>query len=314
MTEPALPLYGHEDAQAEFLNARDSGRLHHAWIIEGPSGIGKSRFAIRLASVLLSAKPVENDPAGAPGSDPVIQKILSSGHPDLKHVTRIENDKGVLKQDIAVEQIRDLNQFFSLKPAMGGWRIGILDALDEMNASGLNAVLKTLEEPPANALLFLISHATAPVLPTIRSRCQTLRLRKLDDGEALKVLIANGVENPGDVLDLVKGRPGRAERIMGTKVLAAAHAAKSLLKALPSANEAVISSAISAASEDDATFRVFAEEIMSWLDARATEDESWAEVWAESQQITSTQRNFHMPAIQAAAKMVATLQSAFTSR
>ncbi len=314
MSDAALPLFGHGDAQVEFLSARQSGRLHHAWIIEGPSGIGKARFALRLASILLGASPLDDDPAGAPPTDPVVQKILASGHPDLKHVQREENDKGVLKQDISVDQIRNLNQFFSLKPAMGGWRIGILDSLDEMNVSGLNAVLKTLEEPPANALLFLISHATAPVLPTIRSRCQTLRLRKLDNEDTHRVLLANDVENPDNALSLVKGRPGRAADLLGPKVLAAAHAAHSLLKALPSANESVISSAISAAGEDDASFRVFSEELLDWLGERANNDPEWAEVWTESQKIIALQRNFHMPAIQAAAKLVASIQTAFATR
>ena len=133
MSTSALPLYGHRAVQAEFLSAVESQRLHHAWIIEGPSGIGKARFATRLASILLGAVATPDDPAGATADDPVMQKVLSAGHPDLKHVERQLNDKGNLKQDIAVEQIRELNAFFSLKPAMGGWRIGILDSLDEMN-------------------------------------------------------------------------------------------------------------------------------------------------------------------------------------
>ncbi|WP_084399821.1 DNA polymerase III subunit delta' [Henriciella aquimarina] len=314
MSEPAFPLFGHEEAQAEFLSARESGRLHHAWIIEGPSGIGKTRFATRLASLLLGARPVDGDPAGAPESDPVMQKILSSGHPDFKHVQREANDKGVLKQDISVDQIRDLNGFFSLKPALGGWRVGLIDSLDEMNVSGLNAVLKTLEEPPDRAILFLISHATAPILPTIRSRCQTLRLRTLSEDDTRKALAASELEAGDALVQLVKGRPGRAEELSGPKVMAAASSAQSLLKALPSANDAQISQAITQASEDDDSFGAFAEELLDWVSLKASHDPDWAEVWFQSQEIIASQRSFHMPPVQAAAKLVACLQTAFATR
>jgi len=314
MSQPALPLYGHEAAQSEFLSARTSGRLHHAWIIEGLSGIGKARFATRLASLLLGASPVAGDAAGAPASDPVMQKILSSGHPDLKHVQRGLNDKGNLKQDITVDQIRELNAFFSLKPAMGGWRIGILDALDEMNANSMNAVLKTLEEPPPQALLFLISHATAPVLPTIRSRCQTLRLRPLSTEDTRAVLEMMEIEAPGDMTALVRGRPGRAADLSGAKVLAAASAAQTLVKSMPSPNEAQLSHAILSAGEDEQAFAAFAEAVLGWVSERAETDPDWSQAGFEGQRIVATQRGLHMPPVQAASKLVSCLQTAFANR
>ncbi len=311
MSTSALPLYGHRAVQAEFLSAVESQRLHHAWIIEGPSGIGKARFATRLASILLGAVATPDDPAGATADDPVMQKVLSAGHPDLKHVERQLNDKGNLKQDIAVEQIRELNAFFSLKPAMGGWRIGILDSLDEMNVSGLNAVLKTLEEPPAKALIFLISHMTTPILPTIRSRCQTLRLKALSEDDTRQVLADMNIDNAEGALSLVRGRPGRAEEVTGAKVLAAASAGQILLKAMPRPNEAILSQAISSAAEDDAAFRVFAGEILGWLETQTNRDPSWSGAWFESQQIVASQRNLHMPPVQAASKLIGCLQSGF---
>lgn len=310
----ALPLYGHSGAEEKFLSARESGRLHHAWIIEGVSGIGKARFALRLASVLLGAKPVPGDPAGAPETDPVMQKLMSSGHPDLKYVQRLPNDKGVLKQDISVEQIREMNGFFSLKPALGGWRIGIIDALDEMNTNSLNAVLKTLEEPPPNALLFLISHASAPVLPTIRSRCQTLRLTPLTSEDTITVLTSLDLEAPAQVAELVSGRPGRAAEFAGVKALAAANAAKTFLRSMPRPNDAQLSQAILNAAEDEQSFTIFAEALLQWLSERADVEPSWSDVWFESQRILADQRAMHMPPAQAASKLVSTLQSAFASR
>jgi DNA polymerase III subunit delta' len=308
--EIALPLFGHKAPQDKFLKAMDGGRLHHAWIVEGPSGIGKARFALRLAAMLLGAKPAdEDDRAGAATSDPVMQKVLSSGHPDLKHVQRAVGDNGKLKQDIAVDQIRELNQFFSLKPALGGWRIGILDSLDEMNANGRNALLKTLEEPPPRAMLFLISHATVPVLATIRSRCQSLRLTSLSKEETLEALQAQEVEAPQQVADLVAGRPGRAEALTGPKVLAASHAARSFLKALPKPADAVLSTTIQAAAEDEAAFGVFAEELMSWVSEKAEASPAWADIWFQLHNIVASQRNLHMTPVQAASKLVSTLQT-----
>ncbi|WP_084419129.1 DNA polymerase III subunit delta' [Henriciella litoralis] len=311
---PALPLYGHQKAQGAFLKARAGHRLHHAWIVEGPSGIGKSRFVLRLAGMLLGAQGTEDDPAAAPPEDPVMQKILADAHPDLKHVTRQLNDKGNLKQDISVDQIRDLNSFFSLKPALGGWRIGILDSLDEMNTNGLNAVLKTLEEPPAQAIIFLISHATAPVLPTIKSRCQTLRLDPLSREDTARALAENDDEVAPGLVDLVNGRPGRAAELTGPKVLAAANAAQTLLRSLPRPNEAQLSNAIAAASEDDQSFRVFSEEVLRWLADRANDDAQWASTWFEAQQIVTTQKGLHMTGAQAASKLVSCLQSTAKAR
>lgn len=309
MAEIALPLIGHGEAETAFLKALDGGRLHHAWIIEGPSGIGKARFVIRLASMLLGAKGIPGDPLSVPGDDPVIQKIIASAHPDLKHVTREMNEKGALKQDISVDQIRALNQFFSLKPALGGWRIGILDSIDEMNTNGLNAVLKTLEEPPARAILFLISHGTAPVLPTIRSRCQTLRLGRLSEEETLGVLRMRDENTAEQIAALVKGRPGRAEALTGPKVLAAANAAHALLKSLSRLSDAHLATAIQAAGEDEAAFAVFAEEILHWIDLQAQDNPEFARLWFESQNIVAAQRSLHLTPTQAASRLIAGLQS-----
>ncbi|MEQ9316498.1 MAG: hypothetical protein RLN72_11655, partial [Henriciella sp.] len=145
-------------------------------------------------------------------------------------------------------------------------------------------------------------------------RCQTLRLRPLNTEDTLAVLEQNGVANAKEAADLVKGRPGRADQLTGPKTLAASVAARDLLKALPSANEAVLSSALLAAGEDDTTFRVFANEVLGWLEKKTEHDASWADVWFESQQILSEQRNLHMTALQAASKMLGSLQTAFETR
>lgn len=131
----ALPMIGHQVPQDRFMAARASGRLHHGWLVRGPSGIGKSLFVKRLAALLLGAESPD-----APNTDPVMQKVISGSHPDLKWVKRELNDRGKLKQDISVDQLRDLNAFFALRPALAGWRVGVIDAIDEANRSGTNEI------------------------------------------------------------------------------------------------------------------------------------------------------------------------------
>ena len=201
----ALPLIGHAEAQSAFEFAAASGRMHHAWMIEGPSGIGKARFALRCAAWLLGARGPADAPFDAPQDDPVMSRCLSGGHPDLRVLTRELNDKGKLKQDISIEQIRAFNEFFTYRPALGGWRVGIVDSLDELNRNSANAVLKTLEEPPNAAMMFLINHGSRPVLPTIRSRCRTLRLRPLEREDMEAVLQLEGFG--GNASEIHHGRP-----------------------------------------------------------------------------------------------------------
>ncbi|MCF6329680.1 MAG: DNA polymerase III subunit delta', partial [Henriciella sp.] len=238
----ALPMIGHKLAQERFLAARQSGRLHHGWILQGPSGIGKSLFAKRLGALILGAKTVD-----APVEDSVMQKVISGSHPDLKWVTRGLNDKGQLRQDIIVDQIRDLNRFFALRPALAGWRVGVIDALDETNISGLNALLKTLEEPPQNAILLLISHGTKPLLPTIRSRCQVLRLNALSDDETTQVLNSIGT-NDKLVASLAHGRPGYGLALKESGGAAAAQAARTMLSSIRKPESGIFAQALKAAS------------------------------------------------------------------
>ena len=136
------------------------------------------------------------------------------------------DDKGKQKSEIPVDSVRELSQFFSLRPALGGWRVAIIDAVDELNRFGANAILKTLEEPPARGVLFLISHGEQAILPTIRSRCRVLRCGPLNEHETLQTLQSAGVE--GDraetVAQLAPGRPGRALQLEGADAIAASEA------------------------------------------------------------------------------------------
>lgn len=300
----ALPLIGHAQAQSRFLSARESGRLHHGWIVQGPSGIGKTRFVRRLAALMLGA-----DGPDAPGDDSVMQKVISGSHPDLKWVTRGLNDKGQLKQDISVEQIRELNKFFALRPAMSGWRIGIIDALDESNASGLNALLKTLEEPPRNALLMLISHGTKPLLPTIRSRCQVLRLGPLSDADTKTVLEQQGIEDKR-AASLASGRPGYGMTLLETGGGAAVQAARTLLKAIDRPSAGVVAEALQAASRDAGSVAAFTDTLLSWTAEHATQTPALGKTWMDLHHIRATATEMNMTPLQTASKLLAVLQDA----
>ncbi len=300
----ALPLIGHAQAQSRFLSARESGRLHHGWIVQGPSGIGKARFVRRLAALMLGA-----DSPDAPGDDSVMQKVISGSHPDLKWVTRGLNDKGQLKQDISVEQIRELNKFFALRPAMSGWRIGIIDALDESNASGLNALLKTLEEPPKNALLMLISHCTKPLLPTIRSRCQVLRLGQLSDADTKTVLEQQGIEDKF-AASLASGRPGYGMALLETGGGAAVQAARTLLKSIDKPSSGVVAEALQAASRDAGSIAAFTDTLLSWTADHAVQTPALGKTWMDLHHIRATATEMNMTPLQTASKLLAVLQDA----
>jgi len=179
-------LVGHDDAEAALLRAWQSRRLHHAWLITGPRGIGKATLAFRFARFVLAGGG--SDLFGSPtsleiASDmPVFRQVASGGHPDLLTIERGYDEKrDRQRSEIVVDDVREVGRFLHLKAAAGGWRVVVVDSADEMNRNGANALLKILEEPPAQALLLIVSHAPGRLLPTIRSRCRRLPLGPLPD-------------------------------------------------------------------------------------------------------------------------------------
>lgn len=298
----AFPLIGHQAPTERFLKARASGRLHHGWIFQGPSGIGKSIFAKRIAGLMLGAEALD-----ASAEDKVMQLILSGGHPDLKWITRGLNDRGKLRQDITVDQIREMNQFFSLRPALSGWRVGVIDSLDEMNVSGMNALLKTLEEPPNNALLILISHATQPILPTIRSRCQVLRLYPLSEDDTKMVLSGHDL-NVELALDLAPGRPGYGLELSQTSGAKAVQAARALLRNVRKPASGVVSAALTSTLADEGSLQAFSDTLMSWVAEKADTDPELSHTWLAMHQVRATANELNLTPLQTATKLFSVLQ------
>ncbi|ATU72463.1 DNA polymerase III subunit delta' [Komagataeibacter rhaeticus] len=220
-------LVGHDAAWAEFLSVIRSGRLHHAWLLTGPEGVGKATMAFMMARTLLGAR----DHASAVG-----RRVSAGTHADLLVIARGVNEKSrkkrkkgappPLRREIVADDIRPIGTFLHRTAAEGGWRVVIVDGADYMNRTAANAILKILEEPPERAILILTAAMPGRLLPTIRSRCRVLNLAPMDNAAMHAVLSAMPDAPPPDRLDaiipLAHGAPGRALELLhgGGAVLA----------------------------------------------------------------------------------------------
>lgn len=224
-------LIGHEAAQQTFLDAFNSGRLAHAWLITGPAGVGKATLAWQLARHVLASG------GGQRGGEGANALIDAGSHPDCRHIHRTQAPTGAarLRTEITIDDIRALGPFLRQTPAMGGWRIAIIDTADELNVSAANGLLKLLEEPPSRALLLVLAHAPARLLPTIRSRCRQLPLHPLDPDQ-MAAVIAPLIDDPAGattLAQLAEGCPGRAMSLVERDGLATYNTLLNLLSGLP---------------------------------------------------------------------------------
>ncbi|HKQ56091.1 MAG TPA: DNA polymerase III subunit delta' [Methyloceanibacter sp.] len=183
-------LFGHEAALSEFNDALASGRMHHAWLIVGPEGVGKATLAYRFARVVLA----DGDRDAIDRDHPVFRKVASLSHPNLLLIRRswVEKSKRY-SQWIGVEEVRRLRSFLGHSAGEGGWRVVIVDRADELNQNAANALLKALEEPPPRTLFLLVSSAEGRLPVTIRSRTRTLRVTGLSH-EALEQAVRAALE------------------------------------------------------------------------------------------------------------------------
>lgn len=235
-------LLGHAEAEATILDAIRAGRMHHAWLITGPEGVGKATLAYRfarrlLAGRLLAAGLAEESLALDPGH-PVFRRVAAASHADLLTVERVLNEKTKrMKSQIAVEDVRKINGFMSLTPAEGGWRVVVVDGAEDLNQSSANGLLKILEEPPPRAILLLVCAAPGRLPATIRSRCRRLRLTPLGD-EAMEQLLGQYLprleaDERGRLITLAEGSPGRAMMLAEDEGLKIAMLVDKLLSDMP---------------------------------------------------------------------------------
>lgn len=240
-------LIGHEAAEAAFLSAYNAQRLPHAWLLAGPSGIGKASFAFRAARFLLAQREGGGGLFGdaTPPSTlatspehPVFRLVASGAHPDLLVVERAWDEKRKrLRSEIVVDDARAIAGFLHLTPSQGQWRVVIVDGADDMNRNAANALLKVLEEPPKRAILFLTCESAGRLLPTIRSRCRMLHMSPLPQDIVLATIQRALPElDAADALTLAQlagGSIGRALTLAAEDGLAVQRGLFKLLDGLP---------------------------------------------------------------------------------
>ena len=229
-------LHGHDAAVAAFLDAHASGRLHHAWLLTGPEGIGKARFADGAALRVLAegaGPPIDAAGLDVPENHRIAKLVAAGSHPDLMRLERLTKESGTeLARSITVDQVRGLQRLFTTTATFSPWRVVVIDAIDDLERPAANALLKSLEEPPPNSLFLLVSHAPERLLPTIRSRCRQLRLSALGP-DAMAAALSGALDDPepGEIDELVRigeGSPGRALAFRGLKIEALDRAMQAL--------------------------------------------------------------------------------------
>ena len=270
-------LFGHAAAETTLLEAYRSGRIPHAWLIGGPPGVGKATLAYRMARFVLEhPEPAATVVQGAPTlavdeTGATARHVAGSTHGGLLVLERTLNERGVLRTAIAVDDARKSVSFFGATAAGGGWRVCLVDTVDELNANSANALLKVLEEPPPRSLFLLLSNAPARVLATIQSRCRKLVLRPLATADVLQALAAATGTSVSDrslkqAADASEGSVGRALMLRGGGAIGLRERTAQLLETLPNVDPKALHALGDAlAGQDRATLAAFVDTVERWL-------------------------------------------------
>lgn len=223
------PFLGHDGQERALIESLASGRMPHAWLLAGPEGLGKAEFARRAATFLIADGDwLARDGATTLSIDPdhqVARLVASEAHPEFlwlkREVPEAKRPKDGspgkdedIARNITIGQVRSLLNRLRVRPGNARWRVVVIDSIDDLERSAANALLKTLEEPPAQTVFFLVSHMPGRLLPTIRSRCRVLRFAPLENGAMRRVLrsrLGDAADSEIDALVSVgRGSPGRA--------------------------------------------------------------------------------------------------------
>lgn len=186
----AATLIGHAAQTAHLLNLMRANRLPHALLFTGPKGIGKATLANHLARFLLSGgNAQEAATLEIALNHPIARRMQAGSHGDFLSISPAFDEKNQEEgREISIEAARAIAPFMRMTPSESFMRVVIVDSADDLNRNAANAILKILEEPPPASLLILISHQPAQLLPTIRSRCQTVKFDRLSMEEGARIL------------------------------------------------------------------------------------------------------------------------------
>lgn len=277
-------LFGHDEAERALLEAYKGGRIPHAWLMGGPPGIGKATLAFRLARFVmahpdpLAAETQKADSLAIDPESPVARRIAAQAQGDLLVLERSINEQtGKLYTVIRVDDVRRTASFFGSTAGEGGWRIAIVDAVDDLQREGANALLKVLEEPPKRSLLLLITHAPGRELPTIRSRCRRLLLRPLETEDVGRALAEATGRNPseadvGRAAEASEGSVGRALGLLDASALALRQRVLELFAQLPNPDPRALHALGEAiGGSDPRTLEAFMDLVNGWLSAQLAE-------------------------------------------
>jgi DNA polymerase-3 subunit delta' len=275
-------LFGHAEAEQTLLEAYRSGRIPHAWLIAGEAGIGKATLAYRMARFVLAypdpALPAVQRAASlaVPEDLPVARRVANQSHTDLLTLERVFNEKtGKLFSSIRVDDVRRTISFFGSTAGEGGWRVAVVDTVDELEKEGENALLKVLEEPPPRSLLLLVAHSPGRVLPTIRSRCRLLLLRPLAAPEVARAVSALGPEaGEGEIAAAAEASGGSVSRAMALlegPALELRQRVMGLLDQLPRVDQRALHAlADKLPGVDPGPLAAFLDTVNEWLSAQLT--------------------------------------------
>jgi DNA polymerase-3 subunit delta' len=294
-TQSAIPhprettvLFGHHDAEQALLNAYRGGRIPHAWLIGGAQGIGKATLAYRMARFVLAHRDplsAQVQSAGTLAIDPVhpvARQVAAGMHGGLLTLERSLNDKGVMRTVITVDETRETISFFGSTAAVEGWRVCIVDTVDELNGNAANALLKVLEEPPQQSLFLLVSHAPARVLPTIQSRCRKLALRPLAIADVIAATAQaaeTSISDPalGEAAQAAEGSVSRALTLLGGDALKLHQRTAALLNTLPHVDPRELHALGDAlGGSDRVALGAFVDSVDRWIGERLRADDAHA--------------------------------------
>lgn len=308
-------LLGHDAALARLMNAWQSGQMHHAWLLSGPLGIGKSTLAFHLARHVLhdpERKIATTRPDPAAWSESLRGQVAIGAHPGLLHLTKPwDSEKKRFKTRLTVDEVRRIQSFYQMTSATSGWRITIIDAADDMNPNAANALLKMLEEPPKKALFLVIAHGSRSLLPTIRSRCQLITMPGLGDDEVADIVRHQMPDVHKDALSkavhLAKGSARQAFRILQGGVFEPFEAYRISVLEEPKSEADAWAQAHRTADllmrkgAEDA-YSLFIDLLLDWIGDRARRGEdrdlarlaAWAQVWDKANELVTTTDAFNL--------------------